>query len=139
MEFEITPEGQNMYDGHPHADDSHSLYGIEISTTDIIHINTLSKELSREVIENISPYHYIRIITNIMHVVEKYYYRKKMCDYEKCSLVVSILHELPELNDLRDMHYSMVEELYMLMNNNRMKRIKRMYDAQPSGKCCIIC
>ena len=123
MEFEVTPDGVDFYD-------------IKINKTDMTRIITLADTLSKKVIERITPYHYIRVITNIIHIVECHFYRKKTHDYDKISLVVSIIHCFPELNDLQDVHYSIVEEMYMLMTNDRLKKIKTLYNAQ--NNCCII-
>ena len=79
--------------------------------------------LRNKIIEPLGVYGYIPIVVNVLWIVEDY--MPDGDDYEKINIAVMILDVIPELRQLRNIHFSVVESMYKLVENEKLQRLKK--------------
>ena len=79
--------------------------------------------LRSKIIEPLGVYGYIPIVVNVLWIVEDY--MPDGDDYEKINISVLILDLIPELRQLRNIHFSVVESMYKLVENEKLQRLKK--------------
>ena len=80
-------------------------------------------KLRSKIIEPLGVYGYIPIVVNVLWIVEDY--MPDGDDYEKINISVLILDLIPELRQLRNIHFSIVESMYKLVENQKLQRLKK--------------
>lgn len=90
-------------------------------------------ELRRRVIEPINQFSYVAIIINLIYLVEQHMIHGAAI-HQKISVIVLVLDSWPELNDLRNVHWSTTEQLYKLAINRKLDYVRQ----QNQPRCCAI-
>jgi hypothetical protein len=81
-------------------------------------------KLQRRIVENVSVYNYLPICVNVCWIVDAHL-PNDATEQEKISLAVCILDSIHLLRQFRDIHFSIIEKLYMLANNGKLHRLKK--------------
>jgi hypothetical protein len=81
-------------------------------------------KLQRKIIENISVYNYLPICVNVCWIIDSHL-PDNATETEKIALAVCILDSIHLLRQFRDIHFSIIEKLYMLANNGKLHRLKK--------------
>jgi hypothetical protein len=66
--------------------------------------------LQKKIIENLSPYNYLKVCLNVAHIVDNYL-PDRSTQNQRISLAVLILDSIHDLRQLRPYNYSMMESL----------------------------
>jgi hypothetical protein len=85
------------------------------------------------VVERISVYNYIRVVVNVIWLVENHMLPGSNIK-QKINVAVMVLNTYPELNDLKAIHWSTCEDLYRLSFNKKLDYIRRA--SEPRICCC---
>ena len=82
--------------------------------------------LRNKIKERISIYNYLPICINVMWIVENYVDEEKQeYDYYKISLCVMVLDSIQELKQMKNIHSSMIENLYKLVENRKLEYFQK--------------
>jgi len=80
-------------------------------------------KLRSKIIEPLGVYGYIPIVVNVLWIVDDYIPNGD--EYEKINIAVLILDVIPELRQLRNIHFLIVESMYKLVENEKLQRLKK--------------
>lgn len=79
--------------------------------------------LRDKIIEPMGIYNYLPICINIMYIVEDF--APEYDEFAKINLACCILNIVPELRPFTHIHFSMIENLQKLANNEKLTRLKK--------------
>jgi len=82
-------------------------------------------KLQRKIKERISIYNYLKICVNVCWLVEDHLLEDATIN-EKITLAVCVLESVNILRPLRDVHFSMIENLYSLAEHpDRLEKLRK--------------
>ena len=90
--------------------------------------------LRRKVTEPVHQFAYLRVVTNILWLVENHMLEGSSTA-QKISIAVMVLNTYPQLNDLKRHHYSACEDMYRLAFSRKLDYIRKMNETRC---CCVI-
>lgn len=91
-------------------------------------------KIRNRIVEQISPYKLLRIIVNLIWIVEGM--TMYITQSQKVDIIVNILRSMPELNDHQVIFWSLTEDMYKTIHNRKLDHIRRRYYTQKSVCCC---
>lgn len=91
--------------------------------------------LRRKIKEPVHQFAYLRVVVNVLWLVEGHMLEGSSVA-QKISVAVLVLDSYPQLNDLKQQHYSTCEDMYRLAFSRKLEYIRKINE--PPCYCAIL-